>query len=518
VDAAKVPGGRLAPLGVALKRPGLGVVVLILLGLALRLSPLLHDPLHQDEALYGFWGRLISSGRDPWLTTVAVDKPPLVPYLIAGSQAAFGVSEFAIRMPDLAASMLSIPLVYALACRLYRDRRVGLVAAAVMALTPYPVLFGAAAFTDAVLVGWVLAACYAALSDRWGWAGLLLGLAFASKQQAVVLAPLVVGLGLIGWQSRAARGNGRVASLRFVLGLAPVVMGVLAWDAIRVANGAGAGFWNQGVESYGGLRLIWPAELEPRWHGWTRLGGYLLGWPWVLILFLGCVAVLLWHDLTRRPRTRAAAADLVLSGFVLGCFFLHWLVAFPVWDRYLLPLVPMVGLLLGRGVALTWDEARARSGGWSDAFRIPSWAFSVLLALLLVVSGLRASDGRIPVGGDHGAYDGLEEAVGFLRALPVGTVLYDRWLSWHYDFYLFDAYLYRAGFAAPEWLAADAASFYDGRPRYLVIPRWESTARLERALGDVGLAMAPILTTYDRDGAPSFVVYEIGAREIERGG
>lgn len=517
MDAAKVPGGRLAPLAVALKKPGLGVVVLILLGLALRLFPLLRDPLHQDEALYGFWGRLIGAGRDTWLATVAADKPPLVPYLIAGSQAVFGVSEFAIRTPGLAASLLSIPLVYVLACRLYRDRRVGLVAAAVMALTPYPVLFGATAFTDAVLVGWWLTACCAALSGRWGWAGLLLGLAFASKQQAVVLAPLVVALGLVGWQDQAARGDGRIASLRFVLGLAPVVMGVLAWDGIRVAAGARAGFWDQGIESYGGLRLIWPGELTARWRDWSRLGGYLLGWPWVLMLFLGGAAVLLWHDLTRRPRTRAAAADLALSGFALFYFFLHWLVAFPLWDRYLLPLVPLVGLLLGRGVTLICDQARARSGRCWEAFRVSRWAFYLLLALLLVVSGLRASDGRIPVGGDHGAYDGLKEAVGFLQALPVGTVLYDRWLSWHYDFYLFDAYLYRAGFAAPEWLAADAASFYDGHPRYVVVPRWESAARLERALTGVGLAISPVLTTCGRDGAPSFVVYEIGAWEMERG-
>jgi hypothetical protein len=134
------------------------------------------------------------------------------------------------------------------------------------------------------------------------------------------------------------------------------------------------------------------------------------------------------------------------------------------------------------------------------------------------MSGVRAADGQVPVGGDHGAYDGLKDTIDFLRALPIGTVLYDRWLSWHFDFYLFDANLYRAGFAAPEWLASDAVAFYDGRPRYVVVPRWESPARLERALLEAGLAMSPVLTTYGRDGAPSFVVYEIGKGEKERGG
>ena len=49
------------------KGRSLWIVALVLLGLALRLAPLVGDPLHQDEALYSFWGRLISTGRDPWL-------------------------------------------------------------------------------------------------------------------------------------------------------------------------------------------------------------------------------------------------------------------------------------------------------------------------------------------------------------------------------------------------------------------------------------------------------------------
>jgi hypothetical protein len=92
-------------------------------------------------------------------------------------------------------------------------------------------------------------------------------------------------------------------------------------------------------------------------------------------------------------------------------------------------------------------------------------------------------------------------------------VLYDRWLSWHYDFYLYDALLYRAGFPSPEWLAADAAVFLDGRPRYLVLPNWESPVRLQRALAAENLTMSPVLVTHRRDGVTSFVVYEISAKD-----
>lgn len=468
--------------------------------MTLRLVPLVGDPLHQDEALYGFWGRLISTGRDPWLATVPVDKPPLALYLIAGSQSAFGVSEFTMRLPGLAASLLSIPLLYVLARRLYDDGRAGVVAAAVMALTPYPLLFGATAFTDSILIGWWLVACYAAVRGRWGGAGLALGLAFAAKQQAVLLAPLVVGLGLTQYQAK--RGGRRAAVARFILALASVTALVWAWDTVRSANGAAKGFWSQGVASYGGLRLIWPAELEPRWHGWARLAGYLFGWPWLGVLLLAGLGALLWRDLAHRRRTRPALADLTLSAFAWCYLFFHWLVAFPVWDRYLLPLVPVAGLLLGR-IAVGERQSGTK---WRRALRNTQYA---ILCVLLLGSGLTAVDGQVPVGGDHGAYDGLQAVVNYLRALPVGTVLYDRWLSWHYDFYLFDAHVYRAGFTSPAWLAADAATFYDGRPRYLVVPSWESAARLERTWAEGGMVTSPVLTTHRRDGTTSFVVYEI---------
>ena len=511
VDTLEVSRRGLIPWSGICKAPYLSITVLVLLGLTLRLGPAVADPLHQDEALYGFWARLISSGRDLWMATVPIDKPPLVPYLIAGGQTAFGVSEFIIRMPGLAASLLSIPLTYVLAQRLYADRVTGLVAAGVMALTPYPVLFGSTAFTDPFLVVFWLIACYAALSGRCGWAGLFLGFALASKQQAIVLAPMVVGLGLVGWKDGSARGNWKVACARFVFGVAFVVVAIFGWDKLRVENGAAAGFWGQGVDSYGGLRLIWSTELIPRLWEWTRLFGYLFGWFGLGIVFVAGVAGLLYAGLTRQRLTRAGLGNLMLSVFVLAYLFSHWLIAFPVWDRYLLPVVPIAGLLLGQVATLfsgsKWD------GGVQVRHSAPMWryAFNTFMAVSLVGSGVMATSGRIPVGGDHGAYHGLTDTVRYLRTLPAGTVLYDRWLSWHFDYYLFDGQLYRAGFSSPGWLAADAAAFYDGSPRYLVLPSWESEDRLERALADVGLGMSSVLTTYRGDGTTSLVVYEIGA-------
>jgi 4-amino-4-deoxy-L-arabinose transferase-like glycosyltransferase len=536
VDAIEIPGRRLNQQWLLIPNVEAHVVVvilLILLGTALRLVPLVAEPFHQDEALYGYWGRLINTGRDIFLTSVPVDKPPLVPYLIAASQSILGTSRFAVRMPGFAASLLAIPVTYALAYRLYGNRISALVAAAVMALSPYSVLFGATAFTDPVLMTLWLVACWAALTRRWGWAGLFLGLAFASKQNAVALAPLVIGFAVIGWQRQAASTGSRqwatdaaafgrdtgpalsplrmAVSFLFGLGLAVAMVGT--WDQIRVVNGSLHGFWDQGVDSYGGLRLVLPGEVRPRLQGWAHLGGYIFSEPWLAVLVLAGAGALLSYDLTKLRRTWAALADVLLISFACFYLFLCWLVAFPLWDRYLLPLVPVAALLMGRIVAVLHRQWCHRKRVRRQQSRILVAAFLSAVLAVLAISGLSAANGRVPVGGDHGAYDGLQEVADYLRGLPPGTVLYDRWLSWHYDFYLYDALLYRAGFPSPEWLAADAAVFLDGRPRYLVLPNWESPVRLQRALAAENLTMSPVLVTHRRDGVTSFVVYEISAKD-----
>ncbi|RMF36632.1 MAG: hypothetical protein D6759_03285, partial [Chloroflexi bacterium] len=86
------------------------LAALLMLALALRLPPLLRDPLHADEALYATWGQRIATGLDPWLLKGPVFKPPLWPYLLAGSFLVLGVPplsspvaiRFAARLPGLA--------------------------------------------------------------------------------------------------------------------------------------------------------------------------------------------------------------------------------------------------------------------------------------------------------------------------------------------------------------------------------------------------------------------------------
>ncbi|MDY7077571.1 MAG: hypothetical protein SXV54_11680 [Chloroflexota bacterium] len=506
------------------------LVSLTLLAWGLRLRPALDNRFHADEALYGYWGLLIGRGHDPWLTTVPVYKPPLLPYLLAGTQALLdsgsgnGNIEFVVRLSGLAAGLLMIPLVAALAYSTYRSRWTAVAAAAGVALSPFAILFSATAFTDPPMVALGLAACVVATRGRPGWAGLLAGLSFATKQTGLVWVPLVLLFQISNIKYQTPNPQSQTPSLSYltvvISRLLFVILLVFAWDAIRVAQGGGESFWRMGVTGYGGLRLIWPQELWVRLRGWIGLARYFFVSPVVNGVLLVGLPVLVWNGVqslmaeARNPRsgiqgpnlgryTGGSFADLFLLLFLVVYFLLHWLWAFPVWDRYLLPLLPALAILLARILSLLASRVRL-------AIRHFSFLIShISLVVLLALPAWNAAHSHYPVGGDHGAYDGIDKVAAFLRNMPEGTVVYQHWLGWHYAYYLFDAPVYLAYWPTPAWLARDVQAFGTKEPRYITFPSWEPTARVEHALTGVGYGLEPVLTTTRRDDTRSFTVYRV---------
>lgn len=502
------------------------LVVILLLAWALRLPPVLDNRFHADEALYGYWGLLIGRGEDPWLAGVPVDKPPLMPYLVAGTQALYGSqrdgqrgspwgsSEFSVRLPGLAAGLLTVPLTAGLAHSLYRERRIATLAGVGAALSPFAILFSATAFTDPVMVTLGLAACSVAARRRPGWAGLLVGLAFATKQTGLAWLPLVIGVQVANRGHRVPDLKSQVSTL-FWLSL--VIGLVSVWDIVRVGQGAES-YWRLGIISYGGLRPIWPRELWTRLRGWLALARYFFVSPVVNGLLVVGMPALVWCGV-RRPRsgaacldggryTRKSSLDLLLVAFLLIYSLMHWLWAFPVWDRYLLPLVPVLAILVGRILSILACCLRAAD---RKAQVLSSLIVHCLLFICLAVPALNGAQSRYPVGGDHWAYDGIEKVAAYLQDLPEGAVVYHHWLGWHYAYHLFDAPIYLAYWPAPAWLAQDVQAFGTREPRYVTFPSWESSARVEQALAGVGYELEPVLATIHRDGTPSFAVYRIRA-------
>src|SRR5689334_10364039 len=173
-----------------------GCLAALLVATQLRLLPLLTNRFHPDEALYASFARLIVSGRDPLLSGVVVDKPPLPFYLTALSFFLLGSTEFAARLPNFYASLLSLALLFAFARRLY-DLATAHLATWILALSPFSILFSITVFIDPLLTLLVLWGLWAVLTRQPRAAGLTFALAFATKQTALLFLPLAFALMLL---------------------------------------------------------------------------------------------------------------------------------------------------------------------------------------------------------------------------------------------------------------------------------------------------------------------------------
>jgi 4-amino-4-deoxy-L-arabinose transferase-like glycosyltransferase len=547
------------------------LLVLLLLGaFALRVHYLSHDRFHADEALYAGWALRILDD-DPLLLDEPVDKPPLYLYLLAGSMRLFGTSEVAARWPNLAASMLNVALLYRLACRLY-DQRVGHWAAFTLACSPYAVLFARTAFTDPLLVTWILAAlnavargdripvrsrgvpCPAAAFGRYPpvrifWVGLCAGLAFATKQHAIFLLPLILGL---AWAVRLA-GSFRLwpllrGILLALLGFALPYALVTWWDAQRWA--IRPGFWQQSAQSYGGLRWApideWGSRLV-EWASWAR---YLVGSPLLYVLLVLGSAMLLvrgWWRMRGRqaslpavpptartdPAERSVRLDRLWAGYGVAYLIAHTILGFSIWDRYLLPLAPLASMLLARIVVggQRWLRAREQAAGkpvpaalvasgaakgeglagrlsWRRSWpRYAATAWAIVLCAAALFSGARAARNGYPVGGEHWAYQGLEEIVAYLKAhaLP-DAVLYHHWLRWHYTYYLHDTEIELRYWQSGEHLQREAARAPE-RAQYIVLPDWYSFG-----LQVEGVVLESLYEAHREDGNISLRLYRVSVK------
>jgi 4-amino-4-deoxy-L-arabinose transferase-like glycosyltransferase len=145
--------------------------------------------------------------------------PPLLDALVWTSRQVFGSSDVALRLPSLVAGVLLVPAVYVTAEKLF-DRRVGLIAAVVVAIGPGFVWLSGVAQPGAVaalLTTISVLALMMAVDDgrlfRWVLFGGATALLLWSHQLAIVtVAALHVAAGLVVWRRRQ-QVTGWLASL-----------------------------------------------------------------------------------------------------------------------------------------------------------------------------------------------------------------------------------------------------------------------------------------------------------------
>lgn len=471
------------------------------LAFSLRLGLLDRFPLREDEALYSYWA-LHGWRVDPLFLQVWPDKPPLFLWLLSAVFQLFGVSQASARLANVLISTLTIPVVAATASHLW-GRRSAAVAAFTVALNPFAISFAATAYTDPLLVLAGSLAVLAALRRLPFWVGLWLGVAIMTKQQGLLYAPLV--LALVVWPAStrpdtiACMRSILLRALRFIGGAALIMLPILYWDSLRWAVAPSP--WDLSIRNYSALAWAPAQDWLPRLKQWLALAWYLLA-SWPVWIVLGALAMLAasrqlaraLHPPDERidmqptitpapqhPSTLIPRLCMMLWG--LAFLTLHIATTVQVWDRYLLPLAPLLALASGHWIAGLSRTVHTR------------WLVGILLAWLVCLTppALAAAEGRLPVGGDHGAYTGLNAALDWLKSnYPKPIILYHHDLGWHYRFYLYDEVT--RGQYDLRWFPyavylADNAVKAPQRPKVLIQPAWASTRALALHLQVRGLEL-----------------------------
>ena len=493
-----------------------GLIGLILLALALRLHDFFFGSFQADEALFASLARLIAVFRDPLLQNQLVDKPPLLFYLQALFYPLLGPVVQAARLPNLIASIFLVPLSFVLTWRLYRQEATSFMVALLIALSPLVIQYSATAYIDPLLITLLTLTLVivarnspvnslrinrtseqnngqdqhgstgAANHDFAPWAaGLVFGLALAAKYQAILYLPLIIGLVLINqWRRRQwLQGFSAFAGVLAIL---------LLWDFAQ--DGKLSLLGNQ-WRSIGGLRFIWSYELTGRLD--QLMQNWISIFPYPAFMITVVVGTPVFIDSFFRRRNRSAAVDLLLLLFALGYFLLHWLVAIPIWSRYVLLVSPILIILF---VRLVVKLARFSTGlvdnRTTTRFAAASLSWLLLAVLLLVALGpaWNARNGDLKLS-DYEQLDGSVEGIAdFLSESSSGTVLYDHLYSWRWRYFLFDSETYVSWFANVQTLANDLAVFgRDGTPRYIALPNNETAQPIIRAVNDAGFQLESVI-------------------------
>ncbi|MFQ3566005.1 MAG: glycosyltransferase family 39 protein [Aggregatilineales bacterium] len=473
------------------------LLAIVLTGAGLRFSALGQDRrFHPDEALFSTFAREAALGGH-WNLAGDLDKPPLAIYasaiamaLTAARQNEAGVldfsvrhGEFAARLPGTLIGVLLILTLYRLAASLYANRDFALVAALFAALSPLAIAFSATAFTDALMLPLMTLSLWMAVERRWRWSGLWLGLAFASKQQALVYLPLALAL---GW----ALGGLRLEHLkRFFAAFGAVALLLILWDALR----PGPSFWALGAANNTPDRFIRSDELGPRLIRWGSFMPSLLGAP--TALFMLVIPLALANRIHRHISQRETIVDLVLTSLCLIYALAHWLIAFNTYDRYLLPLLPPFILLSARAGAALWQWLAGRISTGERTLA------AGVVVIAMIVSAFEASAFRLGYPQENSSfadYRGIDALAATLNETALGAIIYDHWLNWQLGYYMGQwSNKRRVYYPDPAALARDAAADADPAPRYFPAPAAEPLDRWLEALAAAGFESERI---YLQDG------------------
>ncbi|MGW2617266.1 ArnT family glycosyltransferase [Streptomyces sp. NPDC001500] len=386
-----------------------------------------------------FYSAAVQAGSQSWKAfffgsldagnAITVDKPPAALWPMALSVRIFGLSSWAILAPEVLMGVGTVAVVYASVRRRFSPAA-GLIAGAVLALTPVAALMFRFNNPDAMLALLMAVSCYftaRAVEDgrtRWlVWAGVAIGFAFLAKTlQAFLILPPLALVHAVCAPGSVRRRLGQLAAATGAL----VVSGgwwvaiVELWPASSrpYIGGSQNNSFLELTFGYNGLGRLNGEETGSvgggggatgQWGetGWDRMFNSEIGgqisWllPAALILLAG--GLVATRKLKRTSTTRGLF--LVWGGSLLITMAVFSYMAGIFHQYYTVALAPYLAAVIGMGAGLLWEK---RSELWASitlaasVVAAASWSYVLLhrtpdylpwMRWLILIGGLAAALG-----------------------------------------------------------------------------------------------------------------------------
>ncbi|MHC5902752.1 ArnT family glycosyltransferase [Streptomyces sp. S6] len=338
-----------------------------------------------------FYSAAVQAGSQSWkafffgsldaANAITVDKPPAALWPMALSVRIFGLNSWAILVPEVLMGVGTVAVVYAAVRRRFSPAA-GLIAGAVMALTPVAALMFRFNNPDALLALLMAVACYLVvrgLEDgrtKWLlWAGVAIGFAFLAKTlQAFLILPAPAAVYGVCAPVPLKRRLGQLAAATGAL----VVSGgwwvaiVELWPASSrpYIGGSQNNSFLELTFGYNGLGRLNGEETGSvggggggrtgQWGetGWDRMFNSEIGgqisWLLPAALILLVAALVATRRLKRTSVTRSSF--LVWGGSLLMTAVVFSFMAGIFHQYYTVALAPYIAAMVGMGAGLLWER------------------------------------------------------------------------------------------------------------------------------------------------------------------
>ena len=408
------------------------------LGLLLATAVLYFWGLTANGYANSFYSAAAQAGSDSWKAffygasdaagSITVDKPPASLWLMALSVRVLGLGSFAILLPEVLMGIGTVAVVHATVKRHF-SAAAGLIAGAVMALTPVAVLMFRFNNPDALLVLLMALGAWATMrsiergSVRWmALTGVFIGLGFLTKSLQVMLVVPFFGLAYLLLADTTLRRR----IIGSVVAVASMVLSAGWWVAVvelvpanlrpYVGGSQDDSFLSLtfGYNGFGRLNGTEEGSVGGRgpnsgtgsvWRMFSdSIGGQI---SWLIPTALLFLVAGLWFR-GRAPRTDARrAAYVVWGGWLLMTGLTFSLMQGIFHEYYTVALAPAVAALVGMGAAEAWERRASITGRAVLAVGVAAgavWSFELLtrtteygnwLRVLVLALGLATAAGLL---------------------------------------------------------------------------------------------------------------------------